>query len=139
MQPIVQTVRFAGAATLAVALVTAACGSETSILHPTPDPGPENPVPAATFTLSGVIFEATDSGDVPLEGVSVENSETHEVTVTDANGSYQVAGIPAGMARISLSKTGYEPQLKEVWLGGDAQLDAWMVRQTESAWEVFKK
>jgi hypothetical protein len=108
-------------------LATAACGdSKNSIVGPTPVPAP---APAATFTISGTISEATESGAVPIEGATVASVDTENWVVTDADGFYRLSGLRAGMARVVLSKAGYEEQLVEMMIEGDSQLDAQLVRQ----------
>jgi hypothetical protein len=69
---------------------------------------------------------------MPLEGVHVENSESHDVTITDGDGFYSLAGFPAGMARLNLSKDGYELQVREVPVDGDEWFEAVMIPQDGS-------
>jgi hypothetical protein len=116
------------AAGIVLALVTAACSDNP--IGPS-DPGgtpPPPPPPAATFSVTGTISEATDSGSVPLEGAVVVNWATDESAVTDANGSYTLSNQHAGAAQFSVSKDGYENQMIEVMIDGDMQLDAVLVR-----------
>jgi hypothetical protein len=117
------------AASLILALVTAACGD--GVTTPTPNDGGGSPPPppaVQTFHVSGTISEATDSGSVPLEGAWVVNWATEESTITDANGSYTLSNQRAGAAQFGVSKDGYENQMIEVMIDGDMQLDAVLVR-----------
>jgi hypothetical protein len=117
-----------GAASLVLALLTAACGD--SVTTPTPNPGGGTPPPPApaTFSVSGTISEATEAGSVPLEGASVVNWATEEVAITDADGSYSLSGQRSGAAQFMVSKEGYENQMIEVMIDGDMHLDAVLVR-----------
>ena len=129
MKPHNRTVGLAAAAGLALMLATAACGdSKSSIL--TPSPGlPPAPAPAATFTVSGTISEATESGAAPIEGATVASADSENWVVTDAEGFYRLSGLPAGMARLVVSKEGYEDRVVEMMIEGDSQLDAQLVRE----------
>ena len=128
MQPNIQTRTFVRAVTFVVALAAAGCGDRDSVLSPSPElPSPLTPAP--TFTISGVIVEATESGPVALEGVTVENAFTHEFAVTDSEGVYSMRGISAGPAQLSISKEGYETQLVEAMVDGDERIDVTLVRQ----------
>jgi hypothetical protein len=117
------------AASLLLALVTAACGDGVTTPTPNDGGGPPPPPPAVqTFHVSGTISEATDSGSVPLEGAWVVNFATEESTITDANGAYTLSNQRAGAAQFSVSKDGYENQMIDVMIDGDMQLDAVLVR-----------
>ncbi|MEK7166273.1 MAG: carboxypeptidase-like regulatory domain-containing protein, partial [Patescibacteria group bacterium] len=58
------------------------------------------------LSISGTV-SSTDG--VKLEGaeVVVNHKATQKYAVTDANGSYSIAGLPKGIFRISVSKSGY--------------------------------
>src|SRR5262245_34950043 len=105
-----------GAASIVLALLTAACGESPST--PTPIPPP----PPATFSVSGTISEATESGNVPLEGASVLNWGTEQAATTDANGSYALSNQHAGAAQFMVSKEGYEQQMVDVMIDRDMHL-----------------
>ena len=90
------------------------------------------PAPVATFSVSGTISEATESGNMPLEGASVLNWATDEATTTDSDGFYRIGGLRAGVAQIIVAKEGYEERMIEVMIDGDTQVDAVLVRQSES-------
>jgi CarboxypepD_reg-like domain len=127
MKTNIRTIRLA-TASIALALVTAACGE--SITPPSPNPGGGTPPPPApTFSVSGTISEATESGNVPLEGAWVANWATEESAITDSNGSYTLSGQRAGAAQFMVSKEGYENQMIEVMIDGDMHLDAVLVRE----------
>ena len=126
-----RTTRIAAAASFALALAAAACGESPSITNPTPPPVTV-PAPIAAFSVSGTISEATESGSMPLEGASVLNRETDEATTTDSNGFYRIGGLPTGLAQFIVAKEGYEERLIGVMIDGDTQVDAELVRQSES-------
>jgi hypothetical protein len=129
MKPHNRTVGLAAAASVALMLATAACGdSKSSILTPSPGLNPE-PAPVATFTVSGTISEATESGAAPIEGATVASADTENWVVTDADGFYRLSGLRAGMARLVVSKEGYEERVVEMMIDSDAQLDAQLIRQ----------
>jgi hypothetical protein len=127
MKPHNRTVGLAAAASIALMVATAACGdSKSSIVGPTLTPGP---APAATFTVSGTISEATDSGAAPIEGATILSADTENWVVTDAAGFYRISGLRAGMARFVVSKDGYEDRVVEMMVEADSQLDAQLIRQ----------
>jgi hypothetical protein len=127
MKPHNRTVGLAAAASIALMVATAACGdSKSSIVGPTLTPGR---APAATFTVSGTISEATDSGAAPIEGATILSADTENWVVTDAAGFYRISGLRAGMARFVVSKDGYEDRVVEMMVEADSQLDAQLIRQ----------
>jgi hypothetical protein len=113
-------------ASIALALVTAACSD--SITSPDTNHTPPPP-PPATFLVSGTISEATESGSVALEGARVMNWATGEAAISDGDGFYTLSGQRAGAAQFSVSKEGYENQMIEMMIDGNVQLDAVLVRQ----------
>lgn len=128
MKRINRTARLAAAASLVLALATAACGeSNGSIVSPTP-PAPVAPAPVATFIVSGTVSENSEAGAIPLEGASIINFETESSALTDSEGSYRLGGLRAGMARFVVSKEGYQDWVVEMMIEGDAHLDAVLVR-----------
>jgi hypothetical protein len=130
MKPHNHAIELAAAASVALMLASTACGdSKGSIVSPTPPIVTPAPTPVATFSISGTISEATESGTAPVEGVAVGRAETDDWVVTNADGFYRLSGLRAGMAHFVLSKAGYKPQEVEMMIEGDAQLDAVLVRQ----------
>ena len=86
-------------------------------------------------TLSGLVYERTPSGQVPLAGAIVENSYTHGSTVSDASGHYRLVfktgelGATDGFASIRVSKEGFEAAIRELVPEGDTHLDIELVRR----------
>jgi hypothetical protein len=83
-------------------------------------------------TVSGVVYEKTPTGDVPIEGASISNGEgpgRMTPQLTDANGFFSFRGVwvcpctgdpgngpvPAGMTFLIVRKNGYQdpPELQE--------------------------
>jgi len=66
----------------------------------------------ASHTLSGVVFEITDGGQVPIEGVEIYcdscgSPDGHTFVYTDANGSYSLAWTFDGVHPLYVTKAGY--------------------------------
>jgi hypothetical protein len=91
--------------------------------------------PLPNPALSGIVYESSGSGQVPLAGVVVENGYTHGSSITDANGRYRLEissgelGMTDGFAQIMASKEGYAPFLREVVVEGETRLDIELVRR----------
>jgi hypothetical protein len=86
-----------------------------------------------TYTLSGVVSEMTPTGQVPLEGVEVEENYHHAAVRTDPNGFYSFAGYPSGLGpsvgfSISFSSEGYQTATFRPTINGDTRLDVQLVR-----------
>ena len=79
------------------------------------------------YTVSGIVYEDTRNGPIPVPGVWVNNSETHDSTRTDETGAYLVYA-PRGVAYISFSKSGYVNEGREIVMEGDVRLDVKLVR-----------
>jgi hypothetical protein len=94
-----------------------------------PSAPPSGPIfEIADVTVSGVVYEVTPTGEVPIEGVLISNGEGPSRMVpqlTDANGFFRFgpvwvcpcAGdpgngpVPAGMTFLIVRKNGYEDPL----------------------------
>lgn len=118
-------------------------------------PGPPAAWPPGPFTadvmLSGVVFEVTPAGPVPIEGADVYcelcGAETHSWPVTDANGFYRFTGVWAlgGIpTSVGIEKDGFldpvglprttppnpsGPGWREVRIDGDTRFDIELVRR----------
>jgi len=119
---------------LALAAALSACDSggarrPTTLAPTAPSPAPAPPSGSlfamADVTVSGVVYEVTPTGEVPIEGVVISNGEGPSRMVpqlTDENGYFSFrpvwvcpcAGnpgngpVPAGMTFLIIRKTGYE-------------------------------
>ena len=85
-------------------------------------------VPLKSFTLSGTVFEMTDAGPVPVAGVHVENSNIHDMWLTDERGFYSVT-VHRGSIHLFVAKSGYRDGTRTVSIDGDTTLDIQLVRQ----------
>jgi hypothetical protein len=93
-------------------------------------------VPRVPHTVSGVVFEMTSSGQVPIEGAYVTGPWDYPVN-TDSNGifSLSVCGdspclfYEGDKFNAYISKDGYQPVIKEVTVNGDTRLDIQLVRR----------
>lgn len=105
-----------------VLLATFLCGCGDGVTAgpngPTPAPSPSTPTPAPPeilYGLSGVVFEMTAAGKVPVEGVEVYCEPCgrpggHSARFTDALGAYSfdgTGGVASGSIPMLLSKRGY--------------------------------
>lgn len=109
----------------AFALVVASCGGSQSASPISPTPL----VPRPTFTLSGLVFAATPTGLVPVEGVVVEEANLRQRATTDANGAYSISGLYAMSNVVTASKIGYETDSRTLTISGDTRLDLRVVRR----------
>jgi hypothetical protein len=90
--------------------------------------------PPGTYTLSGVITEATAAGLVPLENAEVwrldEEGSGWDHTATDRSGFYQLHGLSDSSKQTSFMKAGYqENDQGTVSLHGDTRLDVHLLRR----------
>jgi len=90
--------------------------------------------PPGTFTLSGVITEATGAGPVPLDNAEVwrlnEEQSGWDHGATDKNGFYQLHGLSDGSRRASISKEGYQTiEQPDVPVHGDTRFDIQLLRR----------
>lgn len=85
-----------------------------------------------SFTLSGVVTEATPTGNVPVEGVSVYRGVVSgwRGATTDRNGFYTILGMFDGTDTVATSKEGYaNTEDNNVSITGDTRFDIQIVRQ----------
>ena len=66
-----------------------------------------------SYTLSGVVFEITGDGKIPLEGVEVYcdscgSPDGHTFVYTDAKGFYSLSWTTNGVHPLFVTKSGYE-------------------------------
>ena len=116
-----------------VAVLTWACSSSSvSPTSPSATLAPTTlsaPVAQLTYTLSGVVFELTPTGVMPIEGVQVEEYGRHQFSTTDANGSYRIAGLFAGSIGVGFEKEGYQSNRSTVIVNGDTRFDIQAIRR----------
>ena len=85
-------------------------------------------VPLPIYALSGLVYEETDDGPIPVPGVLVNNSEIHDSARTDANGACRVLAL-RGVTPISFTKPRYLEQVRSIVMEGDVRLDVKLVRR----------
>ena len=90
--------------------------------------------PPGTYTLSGVITEATASGPVPLEKAEVWRSDEEQSgwdhNATDKNGFYELHGLSDGSRETHFSKEGYEEIVEgNLPVHGDTRFDVQLRRR----------
>ena len=87
--------------------------------------------PPGTYTLSGVVTEATSAGQVPVEGATVYRAygSGWQDAVTDRSGPYQIHGLYARTDKVSVSKDGYVTETTSVTIEGDTRFDTLLVRR----------
>ena len=86
--------------------------------------------PPGTYTLSGVVTEATPAGSVPLADVKVYRGYATgwiEAT-TDRHGFYEIHGLYDREDVVVAKKEGYETRKSQVAIGGDTRFDIELVR-----------
>jgi iron complex outermembrane receptor protein len=85
------------------------------------------PLAAQTGTIAGSI---TDDAGAPLTGAAVEVEALFRRTVSDANGGYRLAAIPAGTHRLRVRLLGYEELSRNVTVLAGATAEADLTLQT---------
>jgi hypothetical protein len=104
------------AVVLLAVMLTSCDRSSTAPLQPTPTPLPPAPPPVPAtgpYVLTGLIFELTSKGPVPVADALVEVSicpqsiDSFEIITTDHTGMYRVAGMCAGTTYVWAGKLGY--------------------------------
>ena len=93
-----------------------------------------NVFPPGTYTLSGVVTEATATGLVPVENAEVwrldEEQSGWDHNTTDKNGFYQLHGLSDGSREATFSKEGYQTiDQGDVPVHGDTRFDVQLVRR----------
>jgi hypothetical protein len=112
----------------------------------------------ATFTLSGIVSEMTETGLAPIEGVQIDdwscdpvfpgnrqrlpsdgcNYGLSQSTTTDKNGRYSISGVYATQNFVCATKEGYQGNMPESECGGysgsltvdgDTRFDVQLVRR----------
>jgi hypothetical protein len=130
----------------------------STVQQPVAMVAPQPPAPSwppgpftADATLSGIVFEMTPAGPVPIEGVAIYcelcREATHSWARSDANGFYRFTGVWAlgGLpTSISVGKDGFidpiglppptppnpsGPGWREVRIDGDTRFDVELIRR----------
>jgi hypothetical protein len=139
-----------------LAILVSACGNMAppqTFTAPSPSPASSTSVPAPApnpivfdSTLSGLVYEVTPSGRVPIEGADVEIGVCppkggaplgYEKARTDATGFYAVGDMCNGVTYVWVSKPGYKTNPPRqcdgdcvyATVAGDTKFDIELVRQ----------
>ena len=90
--------------------------------------------PPGTYTLSGIITEATATGVVPIENAEVwrvnEEQGGWDHNTTDKNGFYQLHGLSDGTRQTAFIKEGYQTiEMGDVSVHSDTRVDVQLSRR----------
>jgi hypothetical protein len=119
-------------------VLASACNGNSLPTAPSPTTPTAAPTPTMSGlgTISGVIFEITPSGRVPVEGVYVTGPWDYPV-FTDRNGSFSLSACGNSpclfhngeLFTAYVSKNGYQPAIVQATVNGDTQLDIQLMRR----------
>jgi hypothetical protein len=89
--------------------------------------------PPGTYTLSGIVTEATKAGLTPIENANVyrldEEGSGWDQVSTDRNGFYQIQGLTDGSRLTGFSKDGYQKvEQADLPIHGDMRFDVQLRR-----------
>ena len=86
-----------------------------------------------TYTLSGVVTDATQDGPRPVERAVVwrlnEEQTGWQTATTDASGFYELHGLYDGNRDVAVIKDGYETARSVVFVSGNTRFDRQIVRR----------
>ena len=90
--------------------------------------------PPGTYTLSGVVTEASGTGLIPIANASVyrldEERSGWDDAKTDEDGFYQIRGLTDGSRLIGFTKDGYQKvEQADFPIHGDTRFDMQLVRR----------
>ena len=86
-------------------------------------------MPQLTNDLSGVVFEVTPTGVMPIANVQVEEYHRHQTATTDASGFYRISGVSVGRLFFGFEKEGYQSNRSSVNVTGDTRFDIEAIRR----------
>jgi hypothetical protein len=142
--------QFSPVGVLVLFCILAACGSNNSVpfstpLSPSPVPTAAPPSAPAAYTLSGLVFESTANGRVPVEGVHVYcdgcgSPFGHTSVFTSADGLYSFGWAYNSTLPLLVQKDGYTVAgaiavlsngmaRRMVTINGDTQFDIELIRR----------
>src|SRR5213080_1354580 len=116
------------------ALLASACGGGRSVQGASSNPSaPSNPVPVASYTITGVVADESGRPIVAASydacypsGLTYSHDHLHDVLLTDESGHFRMAGFPAGVRLwFRAHKDGYVQQCAAapVTVQGDLAID----------------
>jgi Carboxypeptidase regulatory-like domain len=117
-----------------IVCISASTGCQSSSIPTSPTASAPPLGPARGYTLSGVALGPSPTGVSPIEGARVEVGDLRVYVgglrvfaITDKDGFYTIAGLPAGSTGVRVIKYGFEIDTKTVNIAGDIQLDIQLV------------
>jgi hypothetical protein len=123
-------IRTAVLAALALAL-TSGCGRSSTAPTSSATPPSVVEVPPsvpATFTVSGVVTDATSGGMLPNISIRISGPALDASAWTDAAGRYAITGIAAGAVTLEASAAGYQTATRPVSVTGNVAVDFVLTR-----------
>jgi hypothetical protein len=146
----------------ALAVLTLATACSNNPAGPSGPPQIDEPnVSTTAVVLSGLVFQTTADGTVPVEGALVELMQNTQssmaparahkasrpndsvvvlTTTTDASGHYEFAGIGAGTYSVRITKAGFNIyESGEFSFSGDTQYDAELTLDPNAATERARR
>ena len=140
--------RMARVSLLLVGALTACDRTSTTLPGaPTPMPPTSPPVPVTgPYVLTGLIFELTPAGAVPVADAEVEVAicpgqfhDNYTYSKTDDAGTYRAAGMCAGTTSVWVAKPGYRVNRKDApQCDGDC-VYVYLTRDTKFDVELLKE
>jgi hypothetical protein len=90
--------------------------------------------PPGTYSLSGIVTEATETGLTPIENVGVyrlnQEGGGWDETMTDDNGFYEIRGLTDGSRLTGFSKNGYQKvEQADFSIHCDMRFDVQLIRR----------
>jgi hypothetical protein len=109
----------AGVVLLVLGQALVGCGGGDSASMPVMP----TPVPQPTYSLSGVVFIETPKGRVVLQGVRVEEANSHQTAISDREGIYTLTGLHAASNSLSASRWDKVAYATTLTITGNSRLD----------------
>ena len=120
------TTRWIAALVAAALFIIAGC--ESSSNPASPPPSKAALVAPQTFTLSGVVTEASAAGVVPVSGVLIQETRSQRSVMSDTEGRYSLSGVPAGGGLVRISKDGYVASTNSFAVSADTTMNVRITR-----------
>ena len=117
---------------LGAIVLCVACNETRSPVAPSSPAPASSPLAPVTFTLTGVVYEATAGGRRPLAGVGLDISVEYQSwpprVFSDATGRYRVPNTsPSGSLKVTAEMPGYKQPCRVAVMHTDADQDLYLV------------
>lgn len=84
---------------------------------------------AITFTISGVLTDATSGGILPnIKIQAVDSASATQSTTTDGTGAYSIGGVASGVVTMTAAATSYQTITRTVSLAANTRVDIVLAR-----------